>query len=109
MMPATEVFPTGRGCPYDCSYCFNHAWADTYENDGRRVRRRSVDLVLDEIVQVRERWLLGSVVFLDDTFILQKPWLAEFAEKYSHQKRIHPVKWTWREYLAMVRKFVKLE
>jgi anaerobic magnesium-protoporphyrin IX monomethyl ester cyclase len=78
-------FMTGRGCPYDCSYCFNHAWAEIYANDGRRVRRRSVDLVLDEIAQVRERWPLGFVVFLDDTFILQKPWLAEFAEKYPQR------------------------
>jgi radical SAM superfamily enzyme YgiQ (UPF0313 family) len=78
-------FITGRGCPYDCSYCFNHAWAEIYEHDGRRLRRRSVDLVLDEIAQVRERWPLGFVVFLDDTFILQKAWLAEFAEKYPQR------------------------
>ncbi len=78
-------FITGRGCPYDCSYCFNHAWADIYHDVGRRVRRRSVDLVLDEIAQVRERWPLGFVVFLDDTFTLQKPWLAEFAEKYPQR------------------------
>lgn len=78
-------FMTGRGCPYDCSYCFNHAWADIYRDDGRRVRRRSVDLVLAEIAQVRERWPLGFVVFLDDTFTLQKPWLAEFAEKYPQR------------------------
>lgn len=78
-------FITGRGCPYDCTYCFNHAWAEIY-HDGRRVRRRSVDLVLDEIEGVRARWPLGFVVFLDDTFILQKGWMAEFAEKYP--KRI---------------------
>lgn len=77
-------FITGRGCPYDCSYCFNHAWAEIY-HDGRRVRRRSVDLVLEEIEFVRERWPLGFVVFLDDTFTLQKPWLAEFAEKYPQR------------------------
>lgn len=77
-------FITGRGCPYDCTYCFNHAWAEIY-HDGRRVRRRSVDLVLDEIAGVRARWPLGFVVFLDDTFILQKGWMAEFAEKYPRR------------------------
>ena len=78
-------FITGRGCPYDCSYCFNHAWAEIYKDDGRRVRRRSVDLVLEEIAQVRERWPLRFVVFLDDTFTLQKGWLAEFTEKYPQK------------------------
>jgi anaerobic magnesium-protoporphyrin IX monomethyl ester cyclase len=34
-------FITGRGCPYDCSYCFNHAWADIYHSEGHRVRRRT--------------------------------------------------------------------
>ncbi len=77
-------FITGRGCPYDCTYCFNHAWAEIY-HDGRRVRRRSVDLVLDEIEGVRARWPLGFVVFLDDTFILQRGWIAEFAEKYPQR------------------------
>lgn len=77
-------FITGRGCPYDCTYCFNHAWAKIY-HDGRRVRRRSVDLVLDEVAEVRARWPLGFVVFLDDTFILQKGWMAEFAEKYPRR------------------------
>jgi anaerobic magnesium-protoporphyrin IX monomethyl ester cyclase len=78
-------FITGRGCPYDCSYCFNHAWAEIYQGNGRRLRRRSVDLVLDEIDEVRQRWGLGFVIFLDDTFTIQKPWLAEFAEKYPQR------------------------
>lgn len=78
-------FITGRGCPYDCSYCFNHAWAEIYSRDGHRVRRRSVDLVLDEIEDVRKRWRLQFVVFLDDTFTLQKAWMAEFAEKYPRR------------------------
>lgn len=78
-------FITGRGCPYDCSYCFNHAWAEIYAGQGRRLRRRSVELVLEEIEQVRERWPLGFVIFLDDTFTIQKQWMAEFAEKYPQR------------------------
>jgi len=78
-------FITGRGCPYYYTYCFNHAWAEIYRGQGRRVRRRSVDLVLDEIAYVRDHWPLGFVVFLDDTFTLQKPWMAEFAEKYPRR------------------------
>ena len=79
-------FITGRGCPYDCTYCFNRAWADIYSGDGRRVRQRSVDLVLADIEYVRQHWPLSFVVFLDDTFTVKKSWIAEFVEKYP--KRI---------------------
>jgi anaerobic magnesium-protoporphyrin IX monomethyl ester cyclase len=75
-------FFSGRGCPYDCTYCFNHALFDIYKGLGRRVRKRSVDVVLAEISDVREKYPLAFVVFLDDTFIFRKDWMAEFAEKY---------------------------
>lgn len=29
-------FITSRGCPYDCTYCFNHALAEIYQGKGRR-------------------------------------------------------------------------
>ncbi len=76
-------FITGRGCPYDCSYCFNHAYWEIYKGTGsKRVRQRSVDNVLAEVAYVKEHYPLGFVVFVDDTFIVFKDWVAEFAEKY---------------------------
>jgi len=75
-------FFSGRGCPYDCTYCFNHALSEIYGGLGRRVRKRSVDVVLAEINGVRERYPLAFVVFLDDTFTIRTDWIAEFAEKY---------------------------
>jgi radical SAM superfamily enzyme YgiQ (UPF0313 family) len=38
--------------------------------------------VLEEVKQVRERYGLEFVVFLDDTFILNRKWLREFTELY---------------------------
>ncbi len=76
-------FFSGRGCPYDCTYCFNHALFEIYKGLGRRVRKRSVDVVLEEIDHVRKRYPLAFVVFLDDTFTIRGEWMAEFAEKYS--------------------------
>ena len=75
-------FFSGRGCPYDCTYCFNHALFEIYKGLGRRARKRSVDVVLEEISHVRERYPLAFVVFLDDTFTIRGDWMAEFAEKY---------------------------
>ncbi|MGC9334722.1 MAG: B12-binding domain-containing radical SAM protein [Anaerolineae bacterium] len=75
-------FLTGRGCPYNCTYCFNHALSEIYRGKGRRFRQRSVDHVLEEVGWVRDHYPLEFVVFVDDTFVLSPDWLVEFAEKY---------------------------
>ncbi len=75
-------FITGRGCPYKCTYCFNHALCEIYRGKGKPFRKRSVDNVIGEVHWVKENYPLGFVVFLDDIFVLSKWWLEEFAEKY---------------------------
>lgn len=75
-------FMTGRGCPFNCSFCFNHAYAKLYRGRGARLRRRSVDNVIAELQEVRTRYSLEFVTFFDDTFIVMPDWVAEFCEKY---------------------------
>ena len=76
-------FITGRGCPYDCSFCFNKAYSDLYGGTGRRTRRRSVDNTIREIKQVRDRYPLSFITFMDDTFILNREWLRAFGARYK--------------------------
>jgi anaerobic magnesium-protoporphyrin IX monomethyl ester cyclase len=78
-------FLAGRGCPYNCTYCFNHALSEMYRGKGRRFRLRSVDNVIDEVRWVQEHYPLEFVVFVDDTFVLSKEWLTEFAVKYPQR------------------------
>ncbi len=74
---------TGRGCPYDCTYCFNHTYRKIYKGLGRHCRRRSVDNVIEEISQIREtNNELQMIVFQDDIFILNADWVREFCSKY---------------------------
>jgi len=75
---------TGRGCPYSCSYCFNHAFKELFEGCGRILRRRSVENVLEEIEYVRRYYPpLKLIRFSDDTFTHRvDAWLEEFCEKY---------------------------
>ena len=75
-------FITSRGCPYDCTYCFNHALAALYRGKGKRLRQMSVDRVIEEVRGVQERYPLQFVVFLDDLFIVYVDWLRELAEKF---------------------------
>jgi anaerobic magnesium-protoporphyrin IX monomethyl ester cyclase len=76
-------FITGRGCPYSCTYCFNKAYRDLYRGLGKAMRRRSVEDVIREIKAVRRRYSLEFITFMDDTFILNRHWLQDFAVRYK--------------------------
>jgi len=80
-----EVFIAGRGCPYNCSYCFNHAWYQKFYPREKRGCMRSVDSVIEEALWVKERYPLEQVLFVDDLFIFFMNWLEEFAEKFPRQ------------------------
>ena len=81
----TVYVMTSRGCPYHCSYCFNHAYNKLYAGKGHICRRRSVDSVLGEIRELKRCYPLQIIVFQDDTFNLNREWLAEFAERYPRE------------------------
>ncbi len=77
-------FLSSRGCPYACTYCFNHAYYQIYKRE-KRGQQRSVDDVIAEVKEVRARWPLEQVVFIDDLFIIYNDWLEEFAEKWPKE------------------------
>jgi anaerobic magnesium-protoporphyrin IX monomethyl ester cyclase len=81
--PVTAFVMASRGCPFNCSYCFNHAYRNLYLGRGVMCRRRSVENVIAEVDVLRERYPLQMVVFQDDTFNLDRTWLVEFAERYA--------------------------
>ena len=76
---------TGRGCPFDCAYCFNHKLKEYYSGKGTYVRKRGVDNVIAEIKACTERYKIKEIYFVDDLFVVSKKWLAEFAEKYKRE------------------------
>ncbi len=77
-------FMSSRGCPYSCTYCFNHAYYEIYRG-ARRGYQRTVDDVIAEVNEVQARWPLRQAIFIDDLFIVHDDWLAEFAEKWPAQ------------------------
>jgi len=79
----TKIFMSTRGCPYQCSYCFNHAYNALTKGHGEMIRSRSVDSILKEIKEVKDNYFMDRVNIFDDIFLLKpKGWLEEFAEKY---------------------------
>lgn len=79
----TGYIMAGRGCPYDCTFCFNHKSRDIQE--GRWTRQRSVDNVLDELKWLKDKYKIIYVAFQDDTFILNRRWLRSFLPRYRDE------------------------
>ncbi len=83
-----------RGCPFHCTYCFNHRLVDIYRKDTglprsrlRYLRHHSIKEVINEL-----EYLLGQYtgikvfIFDDDLFTLDKDYVQEFCHAYG--KRI---------------------
>ena len=81
----TKSFLTGRGCPFDCSYCFNRELKALYRGKMRVMRRLSPEGVIEEVLACNARYPLERLAFLDDIFILQKDWLEAFAPLYRNR------------------------
>jgi anaerobic magnesium-protoporphyrin IX monomethyl ester cyclase len=81
----TKPFMTGRGCPYNCTFCYNKTIRDMYKGKGAFVRQRSVENMIAEIKSVKKQWGMRSVYFFDDTFGLDKNWTMEFMAAYRRE------------------------
>lgn len=80
-----KAFIGGRGCPFDCTFCFNHALIKLYQGKGKAVRYRSVENLIAEIKEVRQRYRLKTVYLQDDTFIINKKWVSRFVSVYPRE------------------------
>ncbi|KHE93312.1 MAG: B12-binding domain-containing radical SAM protein [Candidatus Scalindua rubra] len=79
---------TGRGCPYNCSYCFNSTYKVLYTGKGSYLRKRSPNNVVQEILEAKEKYGVRQVNFIDDAFFSFPSWLREFAEVYKKELRL---------------------
>ncbi|MBM4240378.1 MAG: radical SAM protein [Euryarchaeota archaeon] len=57
---------TSRGCVFTCGYCSSSLIM------GKKFRARSPENVVDEIAELVDKYRLRDIIFLDDTFMLNK-------------------------------------
>ena len=80
---------TSRGCPYRCTYCFNHEVTDRYLDDGGHQRRSylrhyPVARIVSELKELRKRHpYIETFILDDDLFTLNKSYCTEFVKAYA--------------------------
>jgi anaerobic magnesium-protoporphyrin IX monomethyl ester cyclase len=75
-------FITSRGCLFSCHYCYNERWNRMFLTKNK-VRTRTVDDVIAELLHVKEVYGMEYAYFQDSCFAVNMDWMREFAEKYA--------------------------
>lgn len=77
---------TSRGCPYQCTYCYNNVLRrSVYGSEKKYVRQRSVDSVIGELKAMKEKFEFTNVAFMDDCFVTNRKWFREFSKRYKDE------------------------
>ncbi len=98
---------TSRGCPYACPYCISPTLHQLYKGKGRYHREKSVDRIIAEALDKKERFRLDYVNFIDETFLLRDSRIEEFCRRWTAEVGL-PFRFTTRpetvtdERIAMV-------
>jgi anaerobic magnesium-protoporphyrin IX monomethyl ester cyclase len=70
---------TTRGCPHNCGFCAG------YSITGKKVRKRSIENIIEEIVFLRQRYGIKEIHFLDDNFTLDKEYVQGFCQRIINE------------------------
>ncbi|MBW1712192.1 MAG: B12-binding domain-containing radical SAM protein [Deltaproteobacteria bacterium] len=83
--PVKSFIPV-RGCPHNCTYCFNHQFRAFYKGKGPVVRRASVGRVIEEVLFVKNHFPMELVRFNPDCFAPRRDqWLEEFCQEFPRK------------------------
>lgn len=74
---------TQRGCPYTCKWCSTAVYGQSY-------RRRSPELVAQELKTLKDEYNPDTIWFVDDVFSVSHKWIEEFKDEIKKQDALIP-------------------
>ncbi|MEZ5493519.1 MAG: radical SAM protein [Pseudomonadales bacterium] len=75
---------TQRGCPFSCSFCIESRYQDMFGKKDS-LRRKNIDLVLQELNWAKSHLDIKSILFYDEVFTVNPRWLDEFLPRYKEE------------------------
>ncbi len=91
---------TGRGCPFRCAYC-------APSPGKRKVRLRSIPLVLEEIkTNLRNNPGLCCLIVMDDTFTLGRERIEAFCEGMRELRKERDLVWYCECHVGRIKSFM---
>lgn len=72
----------GRGCPFNCTYCFNNYMKRLHKGELWLRKKRSIKNVIEELKIAKKKIKPHLIYFIDDVFTSDKKWLIEFLKEY---------------------------
>lgn len=75
-----------RGCPYNCSFCYNSLFKKMY-GPGHR-RPREINKVIEELQIAKEQYNIKKTIFLDDTFNYNHARMSNLLTQYKEKINI---------------------
>jgi len=73
----------GRGCPFECTYCCNHALKKIAS--GTYVRLRSAENIIAEIREIITRYPIVETIYLEvETIGINKEWTMQLCSKLQY-------------------------
>ncbi len=76
--PPVVTLITSRVCPWQCVFCNENSYIPN-------MGRRPVEMVIDELNDLDNKYGVGSVVIHDSMFFQNPSWLEEWLEKYPRR------------------------
>lgn len=75
---------TQRGCPFSCSFCIESRYQELFGKKDS-LRRRDIDVVLEELHWAKDNLDINTILFYDDVFTVNPRWLEEFLPRYKRE------------------------
>lgn len=77
-------FIASRGCPYNCSFCYNGQIQNIFKDSHNKyLRYKDPDNLIREISNICKKYPVESIFFVDDLFSANKKWLSQFLKIYK--------------------------
>jgi radical SAM superfamily enzyme YgiQ (UPF0313 family) len=76
--PSVVTIVTSRVCPWQCVFCNEASYIP-------QMGRRPVEMVIEELNDLDDKYGVGSVVIHDSMFFQNPSWLKEWIEKYPRK------------------------